>query len=113
MSEHCSAIMRHQDSAFLGRSFKEFRIADAFQAGFGSRREVDAGLALANCFNDGIFEIGVRLEAQAQARGSPILARARCSLSHSAGFACSNGTALSSNSRSVRARYSSISAWLS
>jgi hypothetical protein len=111
MGEHGPAVMRHQNPTFLCRSFEEFRIADAFQAGFRSRSEVNARLSLADRFNDRISEIGVRLEAKTQARGSPIFARARSSFSQSSGFACCNGTEPSSNSRSVRARYSSISAW--
>ena len=113
MSEHGPAIMGHQNPAFLCRSIQEFGIADPFQARFGSRGEVDAGLSLSDRLNDGVFEIGIRLKANAQGRGSPVLARARCNFSQSAGFACCNGMALSSNSRSVRARYSSISCWWS
>ncbi len=110
MSKHGPAIMCHYDPAFLRGLFKDFRIADAFQTGVDCRSEVDAGFALADCFDDGVFEVGVRLEAQAQARGSPVFARARSSFSQSAGFACCNGRLPSSNSLSVRARYSSISA---
>jgi len=110
MREHGPAIVRHQNSAFLCGSFQDFSIADTLQPGIGGRREIDARLAVADSFNDGVFEIGVRLETQAQDRGSPTLARARSNFSQSAGFACCNGMEPSSNSRSVRAKYSSISA---
>lgn len=113
MSEHSPVVMRYQDPAFQCHSFEKFRITDAFQAGFDSRSKINARLSLGDRSNNGIFEIGVRLEANAQARGSPIFARARSSFSQSAGSACCNGMALPSNSRSVWTRYSSISAWWS
>ncbi len=113
MSEHGRAIMRHQNPTSPFRAFEEFRIGDALQAGFASRGEVNAGLSLADRFDDSVFEIGVRLEAKAQVRGSHFFARTRSSFSQSRGFACCNGMVLFSNSRSVRARYSSISRWWS
>jgi len=113
MSQHSAAVMRYQDPAFLCRSFEEFRIFDAFQSGFVRRGKVQAWFSLADTGNDGAFEIGVRLKAKAQVRGSPILARARSSFSQRAGFTSCIGMVLASNSPSVRARYSSISAWWS
>jgi hypothetical protein len=49
---------RHQNPAVLCRSFEKLRITDAFQAGFGSRREVDGGLSLTERFNESAFKSG-------------------------------------------------------
>lgn len=57
-----------------------------------------------------VVEISVRLKPDCQVRGSPSLLRARCSFSMSIGSTRSIGVALASPSRSLRARYSSISA---
>jgi hypothetical protein len=66
MNEHSPAIVRDQDPAFLRGSFQQLRIAHARQVGIDSGGEIDTGFALADCFDDGVFEIGVRLKAQAQ-----------------------------------------------
>ncbi len=77
MGEHRPAIVGDENPAFAGRACKDLRIAYAFQLGIDCRCKVDCRCPLANAFDDGKFKVGIRLKANAQARGSPILARAR------------------------------------
>src|SRR5450432_3879876 len=102
--------MRHQNPVVPSRAFQDFRIADAFQPGLMSRREIDGRLAPPNRLDNRKLEIVIRLEANAQERDSPILALARWIFSQSTGLACAIGIPLVSSSRSVSSRYLSISA---
>ena len=91
--------MCYENPAFIGRALQDFRIAGAFKFCIGSRRKVYGRLSLANRNHDGKPEIGIRLEANAQERGSLILARARWSFSQCTELAFSRGTVFVSNSR--------------
>jgi hypothetical protein len=46
-------------------------IAGSDGRAIGITVEINAGLSLTDCFNDRVSEIGIRLEAKTQARGSP------------------------------------------
>jgi hypothetical protein len=102
---HSPAIMGNQNAALARGALEQFRISNSFQTGTGGS-EIDTGFSLADCSDDALLQVGICLEANTRARGSPIFARARCNLSQSAGSACFNGMPLASNSRSVPARYS-------
>ncbi len=104
MLNHCSAVMIDQDSVLAGRNFEDIRVREPFELTIGGGSEIDCWLALPDCNNDRVLEAGVGLEAD-QVRELPILARARCSLSQSAGFSSASGMLLASNSRALSSRY--------
>lgn len=113
MIHHRAAVMGDEDAAFEGRDLENNGIDNSFQFAVCGGGEVDGGLSTPDASNDPLPDVGVRLEANAQARDLPISARARWSLSQSAGFSSASGMVLASNSRLVSSRYLSISAWWS
>ena len=112
MFDHRPPVVRDQDAALVGRNLKNTRILNPFESAVCGGREVDCGFSKPEGSNDLLSDVGVSLEAD-QGRDSPILARARWSLSQSAGFSSTSGMLLTSNSRLVSSRYLSISAWWS
>jgi len=83
-----------------GRKFKDIGIRNSFEFTVGSGSEVDCRLAAPDRNNHSVMNVGVSLKPD-QGRGSPILARARCSFSQSAGSASDSGMVFASNSRAL------------
>ena len=92
--------MSDQDARLACSNFKDIWIGNPFEPTVSGGREVDCRLASPDGNNDCVMDVGVSLEAD-QGRESPILARARCSLSQSAGFSSDSGMLLASNSRAL------------
>ena len=108
MLKHCSPVVSDQDAALAGSNFKHIGVREPFEPAVPGGSEIDCWFASPDCQNDAVMDVGVGLEADHD-RDSPILARARCSVSQSAGFSSDNGMLLASNSRSLSSRYLSIS----
>src|SRR4051812_27879672 len=99
MIQHRAAVMRDQDAVLAGRDLEDLGIENPFEFAVYGGGEIDTGLPSPDRKNDTVMNVGFSLEAD-QGRDSPNLARARWSLSQSAGFSSGNGTLLASNSRS-------------
>ena len=109
MIQHRPPVMRDQDAALAGCNLQDIGIRNTLEFTVRGGREVDCRLTSPDGNNDSVMDVGVSLEAD-QGRDSPILARARWSLSQSAGSSSDSGMLLASNSRSESSRYLSISA---
>lgn len=108
MLQHRPPVMRDQNAALAGCNLKDIGVRNPFEFTIRSRSEVDCRFSPPNCHNDSVMDVGVSLVAD-QGRDSPILARARWSLSHSPGFSSDSGMLLTSNSRALSSTYLSIS----
>ena len=108
MFGHRSAIVTDQHAARDRGDFENFRIGKTDNSAVSGGSKLDHWFASPDRDNDIVIQIRVGLKSD-QGRGSLILARARCSLSQSAGLASESGTVLASNSRSLSSRYLSIS----
>src|SRR5258708_29528226 len=95
--------MSYEDSALAGGNFKNLWIRKPCEFAVRSGSEVDCRLPSPDCNNDSVMEVGVSLVPD-QGRGSPILARARCSFSQSAGLASHSGMVLVSNSPALSSK---------
>ena len=103
MLQHRPPIVSNQDAALAGRILENVGIRNSCEFTVCCGCEVDCRLAPPYRNNYSVVDIGVRLEAD-QIRDSPILARARCSLSQSSGFSSDSGMLSASNSRELAAK---------
>jgi len=103
MLNHSSAVMSHEDTVLVSCQFKDFRIWNSFQPILHSGGEINCRFQPPDGDNNSLMNIGIRLEPD-QGCGSPIRARARCSLSQRAGFSSDSGTLLASHSRALSSK---------
>ena len=108
MFQHRPPIMSDQDAALARCNLKDIRIRNPSEFTVRRGSDVDCRLAPPYRNNDSVMGVRVSLEAD-QCRDAPNLARARWSLSQSAGFSSDNGKLLASNSRAFSSEYLSIS----
>ena len=103
MLDHRAAVMSQENTALASRKFKDFRIWNSFEPVLRGGSEVNCRFPSPDSDNNSLINIGIRLEPN-QGRGSPIRARARCSLSQRAGFSSDSGTLLASHSRALSSK---------
>jgi len=70
MVQHRRAVVRYQNTAFGCGPVENFRITQVIQFGLEGRREINSGFGTPDGPDDSESEIVVRLEANAQERGS-------------------------------------------